>query len=66
MSFSSFNYILILCSEASICDVLFSNLRRDMQNRPLVRPRYILSLACPGHLSDELLAAFTGSAQQGT
>lgn len=52
-----------LCSEASICEAVSSNLRQEMQNRPSWRPSHILSQARPGHLSDELLAALMGRAQ---
>jgi len=55
-----------LCSEASICEAVSSNLRQEMQNRPSWRPSHILSQARPGHLSDELLAALMGRAQHGT
>ena len=55
-----------LCSEASICEAVSSNLRQEMQNRPSWRPSHILSQARPGHLSAELLAALMGRAQHGT
>ena len=55
-----------LCSEASICEAVSSNLRQEMQNRPSWRPGHILSQARPGHLLAELLAALMGRAQHGT
>jgi hypothetical protein len=51
-----------LCSEASTCEAVSSNLRQEMQNRPSCRPSRILSQALPGHFLDEHLAALMGRA----
>ena len=53
-----------LCSEASTCEAVSSNLRQEMQNRPSCRPSRILSQALPGHFLDEHLAALMGRASQ--